>query len=252
MAGAYQPPQPPPMPPGVYPYGAGPPGAPPPPPPEGWQPQKPTSGKAIAALICGIAGFLLGALCPIFLPAVIVGLVLGFVAIGETGPSGKRSGRGLAIAGTVVSAICLCLSIGLIAFGLAIAAREGESFESDLALLIDQDVNLIVDRMREYCNRNQGSLYPGGPVLAAQPDVEGDTPSNAPGEAPPAAIVKGALELEHLVSQSEFQTGGRYTFKLSVNGRTTASLVVSSSSGDEVREIEITDAVRGDWVQRFP
>ncbi|MCB9936291.1 MAG: DUF4190 domain-containing protein, partial [Planctomycetes bacterium] len=69
---------------------------PPPPPPygyyEGAPSAKPTSGKAIASLICGLVGFLV--ICYVPGIAALVGVVLGILAIIETGAEGKRSGRG--------------------------------------------------------------------------------------------------------------------------------------------------------------
>ena len=77
-----------------------------PPPPAGPK----TSGLAIASLVCGIAGFCTGGL------AGIVGLILGIVALCGIGKSqGQRKGKGLAIAGIVVSIVSL---VALVAFVL--------------------------------------------------------------------------------------------------------------------------------------
>jgi len=69
-----------------------------------------TSGKAIASLVLGI----LGVTC---LPTAIAGLILGILALSDIGKSGgKLGGRGLAIAGTVISLVpLLSLLLALVA-----------------------------------------------------------------------------------------------------------------------------------------
>jgi len=65
-----------------------------------------TSGLAIASLVCGIAG-----LCT-FGVASIAGLILGFVAFSKIKNSGgQMTGRGLAIAGIVISSVIMILVI---------------------------------------------------------------------------------------------------------------------------------------------
>ncbi|MDF8265520.1 DUF4190 domain-containing protein [Luteipulveratus flavus] len=66
-----------------------------------------TSGMAIASLVCSLVGFTCG------LPF-LIGLVLGIVALGETGEGGK-DGRGLAIAGIVIGALGTVGLVGLFA-----------------------------------------------------------------------------------------------------------------------------------------
>src|SRR4051794_37339286 len=74
---------------------------------EAYQPAPRTSGLAIASLIVGICGLFF---CPL---VCIVSLILGFVALSDTGKPYVQ-GRGLAIAGTIVSAIGVLLIVGLI------------------------------------------------------------------------------------------------------------------------------------------
>jgi hypothetical protein len=63
----------------------------------------PTSGKAIASLVLGIAGMLCGV-------TAIPGLILGGLALKDIRTSrGRLSGKGLAVAGIVISAIVLVL-----------------------------------------------------------------------------------------------------------------------------------------------
>lgn len=93
------------------------PGAPPPPPPgTPWQPGPPggparNNGMAIAALVCGIAGFL----C--LIPG-ILGIILGLVAKNQIRQSnGTQRGDGMATAGIVLGCIWVALTIVLIATG---------------------------------------------------------------------------------------------------------------------------------------
>ncbi|BDB40288.1 hypothetical protein Mkiyose1665_22310 [Mycobacterium kiyosense] len=83
-----------------------------PPPMGGYPVQQGTNGMAIAALVCALAGpFLCG------IPT-ILGLIFGFLGLSQIKTSGQQ-GRGLAIAGIVISAVTLVagiiLSIALVA-----------------------------------------------------------------------------------------------------------------------------------------
>jgi Domain of unknown function (DUF4190) len=98
--------------------GPGAPPPPPPPPPPGgqWQPAPggpvgPTknNGMAIAALVCGIAGFL----C--LIPGVL-GIVFGFMAKSQIRQSnGAQTGDGMATAGIVLGFIWVGLTIVFLA-----------------------------------------------------------------------------------------------------------------------------------------
>ncbi|MER6348554.1 DUF4190 domain-containing protein [Streptomyces sp. NPDC001595] len=88
------------------------------PPPHGWNPypypsQPPVNGLAIAALVLGV-------LC--FLPA--VGLVLGLVALRQIKRKGER-GKGMAIAGSVLSTVGLALWAVSLSTGIAGDFWEG-------------------------------------------------------------------------------------------------------------------------------
>lgn len=91
------------LPPPVYP-GPYPQGYPPPYPYDPYRPVPPhgTNGKAIGALVASVAG-VLGCACVI--PS-LVGIVLGFVAMGETRRTGQ-AGHGLAVAAVVVGILTL-------------------------------------------------------------------------------------------------------------------------------------------------
>ncbi|MCO5997588.1 DUF4190 domain-containing protein [Actinoallomurus rhizosphaericola] len=67
------------------------------------QPQR--RGLGIAALVLGIAGLLTLLLCGIGVILAIVGLVIGIVAVVQ------RNGRGMAVAGIVLSAVTLIIAI---------------------------------------------------------------------------------------------------------------------------------------------
>ncbi|WP_282701815.1 DUF4190 domain-containing protein [Streptomyces sp. CC219B] len=80
----------------------------------------PVNGVAIAALVLGI-------LC--FLPA--VGLVLGLIALRQIGRKGER-GKGMAVAGSVLSAVGLALwTVSLSTGALGEAWDDLKNFESD-------------------------------------------------------------------------------------------------------------------------
>jgi uncharacterized membrane protein len=95
-------------------------------PPPVWQTSQPqwppmeapqsTSGLAIAALVCSLAGFIV---CQI---VSIVGIVLGILALNEiSGSMGRKTGRGMAIAGIVIG-VCGVALLGVffaIGFGSA-------------------------------------------------------------------------------------------------------------------------------------
>ena len=100
----------PPPPPGQWP-GYGPGGFPPPPP--GYGPSR-TNGLAVAALVLGILGFLSSWFILGALPA-IVGLILGIIAISRSAKT-HQSGKGMAIAGTILSGIALVIATIVFAY----------------------------------------------------------------------------------------------------------------------------------------
>jgi len=75
----------------------------------------PNSGMAVTSLVLGISGFC----CPVI--TAIPGLILGFMAMNKIKASeGRLGGRGLALAGTIVSGIALMMSIVTIAIYAAL------------------------------------------------------------------------------------------------------------------------------------
>ncbi len=109
----------PPLPPPIYPQGAG----YPPPGYQGYQPYDPyrlgkplgTNGKAIAALVTALGGFVFCGL-----PS-IAGLILGIIAMRECRRTGQ-DGYGLALAGTIIGGLVVALFVLYFIFMIAIAA----------------------------------------------------------------------------------------------------------------------------------
>jgi len=105
-------------------------------------PQAKTSGLAIAALVCGIAG-----LCTAGLGGV-VGIILGIVAMVKVKRSaGQLKGKGLAIGGIIVGILSILLWAVLIVGGLAVALMEVRSsnkmFSTDSSSAVESsDENL--------------------------------------------------------------------------------------------------------------
>lgn len=87
----------------------------------------PTSGLAIASLVCGIAS-LLSCVCCVLLPAPIAAIVCGHLAlkdIASTVPA--KEGRGMAIAGLVMGYVGIVVAILGMVFGLANGVIQGMS-----------------------------------------------------------------------------------------------------------------------------
>ena len=78
-------------------------------------PSQEKKGLSIASMVLGICGFLAWCI-PLFgYPVCIVGLILGIVGM-------KKGGKGMAIAGIVMSAITLVLTIANSALGAYLGA----------------------------------------------------------------------------------------------------------------------------------
>jgi hypothetical protein len=221
---------------------------PPPPPPQGWEPPKPTSGKAIAALVCGLAGPIAAFMCAPLGVAVIAGVILGILALIETGRNGTRSGRGLAIAGTIVSTLGVVATIAMIVAFVALLQFSEQEGQRDVHGRVAQDQELLLERIQEYHRANGGSLGPGGPVLAGERRGRGNSPDGSMD-----GRVSGALGIDHLASSNELRLRrGGAGWELTVTGANTATLRARGWDGEIIREIEIRDAGRGNWVQTVP
>lgn len=243
-----------------------PPMAPPPPPPPPPQygvetygvvglPPKPTSGKAIASLACALGGSVLVFACPPLGVAVLVGLVLGVLGIIETGKDSTRRGRGIAIAGTLASVLAIVGGVTVFSTLLYLGRQAEKNVRAEREPALIKDQGLILERLKQYYDANDRSLGPGGPYLAGKVSTT-----------PPAANavtgiqdgkVTATLTLEHLVSVDDLNfagTGGRGSnsygsWELIVNGKSSATLRATDWGGNVLREIEIRDIGRDDFVQ---
>jgi Domain of unknown function (DUF4190) len=104
--------------------------------PAGYPPRRPTSGWAIAAFVLGL------------LACVPLGVIFGIVALVET-RGGRQSGRGLAIAGLVFSALWVPVGVIAALFGIlneslitgtvdsSPLVRVGECFNPDINTRVD-------------------------------------------------------------------------------------------------------------------
>jgi formylglycine-generating enzyme required for sulfatase activity len=98
-------------------------------------PQTKSCGLAVGALVCGIVG-----LCTLGLGS-LVGLILGIIALKKIGrSSGALRGRGLAIAGLIVS-VCTLLVWMLVWVGVAVALfhRSGEKLHAATGSAVAED-----------------------------------------------------------------------------------------------------------------
>lgn len=80
-------------------------------------PQKKSNGMAIASMVLGIISLLLFCIPYFAIPASIVGLILGIISI-----RGKKDGKGMAIAGIILSSIALLIGVLIIILSAAIAS----------------------------------------------------------------------------------------------------------------------------------
>lgn len=113
---------------------------------------KPTSGLAIGSLVCAGLSFVTGV-------SVLAGIVLGVLALKETGPSGDKSGRGLAIAGIALNSGLLALAALFIAIFVAGMVAFSSHMEDEVN--ISMDGALIAQRAEMYY-RDKGDLASGG------------------------------------------------------------------------------------------
>lgn len=162
---------------------------------------KPTSGKAIASLVCGLVGVLMAPLGALTGP---VAMLMGFMSMKETAPGGSRNGRGMAIGGLVTGAFGFLVSaalVGLFVWIFSVAHDQSQRAQDAIAkeqqAQSDQDLRLIRERVQLYYMENKQSLKPGGPIVAD--GWEGGLfDENSP-------KVTGRLELYHLVREHHLQ-----------------------------------------------
>ena len=115
----------------------------------GMQPQRRSSGLAIAALVCGvlallsswtvIGGILLG----------LIAVVLGIVALSRV-KRGLAAGRGMAIAGIVTGILGTVLAIALIAVGVSLLNSDAGQQLQDCLADAGNDDAAVAECQRQY------------------------------------------------------------------------------------------------------
>lgn len=127
----------------------------PPAPPPGMaavEPQRKTSGLAIASLVLGVLGFFTAGL------TAIVGLVLGIIALVQINRNQSRlSGMGLAIAGTCISGFMVLLLPVMAAMLLPALARAKQRAQSINCMNNVKQINLALIM---YANDHKDTLPP--------------------------------------------------------------------------------------------
>ena len=94
---------------------------PPPPPPQPQNRSAPPPGLAIASLVVGLFGAMVGLACAIPIPG-IVAVILGIIALKQMKSAPNSAGRGLAIAGIVLGGINLAFFVfGILWLALSLA-----------------------------------------------------------------------------------------------------------------------------------
>jgi hypothetical protein len=123
---------------------------------------KPTSVMAILSLVAVAVAMITGLVSfGLFsIPFFIAGAVLGYLGMRETAEWGKKSGRGMALGGTIANLVLLVLNVGsLLALFLFAQATVG-AVETNMNASMDGA--LIQQRVRMYVEA-KGDLKPGGP-----------------------------------------------------------------------------------------
>ena len=171
-------------------------------PPQGMPPQgpygqapmpmgKPTSVMGIISLVMIGVGALTGLASAGFFsfPFFIAGAILGYLAMRETAPWGKKSGRKMAVGGTIANTCCLVLNVvGVIALvmlfqtGVDLAKAQNQSMA---------DGKIIEQRIYDYAAA-KGDIQPGGPQMKQ-------------GFQNPTAVTGPQLAVADLVTESELQ-----------------------------------------------
>jgi hypothetical protein len=109
------------------------------------------------ALMAGVISF--GIFSPPFL---LAGSILGYLGMRETAAWGKKSGRGLAVGGTIGNLVLLVLNVGVLLLGFF--ALQGAVKDEQKTLHARQDAAAIVKGLTAY-QQAKGDLLPGGPQI---------------------------------------------------------------------------------------
>ncbi len=132
-------------------------------------PSAKTSGLAIASLVLAVCGFFTCGL------TAIVGLILGIVGLCAISKRADQlKGKGLAIAGIVVSAICIVI-VPFITLMMAILmpALAGARMQAKTAVSLNQARQICLAMMM-YCEENEGRFPPVDNWTAALTPYIGD------------------------------------------------------------------------------
>lgn len=128
-----------------------------------------TNGLAIAALVCGLGGLVVGVTAP-------VGVGLGIAALVQIKRRGE-SGTGLAVGGIVVGGLVTLFGIGLLVIGFIIGFSEGfEDGDSDITYVESLAVGECFDDgwsdeevYREDCTKSHDGEITANVTLPAAP-----------------------------------------------------------------------------------
>ena len=130
----------------------------------GYIPGKPVTIMGVIAIVLAVVGSGIGLFSIGFFswPFFIIGGILGYLGIRETAAWGRKSGRGVALGGTIANGTLLVLNIvGVVAL-FALADKATDNFEAELNAGLDG--NKIVERVVKY-KMAKGDLQPGGPQM---------------------------------------------------------------------------------------
>lgn len=135
-----------------------------------------TSGMAIASLVLGLIGIFCGV-------TAIVGLVLGIVGLAKINKSqGQLTGKGLAIAGIIVSSLMLVFSLlilpALLLPALSKAQHKAQAIncinnvkQIGLAMILYADSNTNLPPAATWCDAIQSDLVSTRPLLCPKADA---------------------------------------------------------------------------------
>jgi hypothetical protein len=174
------------------------------------QPPQPNSGLAVASLVLGLVG-LVFSWFTFGIPSLLA-LIFGIVGIRQTGP-GKRAGRGMAVAGTVLGGVILALGIWVSA---ALIYSIGSTAES-------------------LSNPTSAATVPAPPALPSDQAAANSSAASAPTYTPTVKDFKIALKVK---SKDCFGSAG-------CNVTYQPELTIVGAQVDENGSYEITYEVRG-------
>ena len=152
---------------------------------------KPTSTLAIVSLVLMGVGVLIGFVSVgIFsVPLFLIGSVLGYLGMRETAAWGKKSGRGIALGGTISNMVLMVLNVVFLLAGFLFIQSVGDSFEQQANAMGDGlKISMRVGMYKEA----KGDLKPGGPQFKA--GFQNDT-----------AVTGPSLQVTDLVTASELE-----------------------------------------------